>query len=82
MLQASRSHCCHNRSRVVATAGGNDDPGIVIPMAGAGDGRGRVHGVERVVVADCSLMPTVARANTNVPAVLVGERIADTLLEG
>ena len=46
------------------------------------DGRGRVHGLERVVVADCSLMPTVPRANTNVPAVLVGERIADTLVEG
>jgi choline dehydrogenase len=44
------------------------------------DGRGRVHGLERVVVADCSVMPTVARANTNVPAVLVGERIADALL--
>lgn len=46
------------------------------------DGRGRVYGLERVVVADCSLMPGVPRANTNVPAVVVGERIADTLLAG
>ena len=46
------------------------------------DGQGRVHGLERVVVADCSLMPVVPRANTNVPAVVVGERIADTLLAG
>lgn len=44
------------------------------------DGRGRVHGLDRIVVADCSLMPVVPRANTNVPAVVVGERIADTLL--
>lgn len=44
------------------------------------DGAGRVRGVEGVVVADCSLMPTVPRANTNVPAVLVGEQIAEALL--
>ena len=43
---------------------------------------GRVHGLERVFVADCSLMPVVPRANTNVPAVVVGERITDGLLAG
>jgi choline dehydrogenase len=44
------------------------------------DARGRLHGLERIVIADCSLMPVVPRANTNVPAVVVGERIADDLL--
>jgi choline dehydrogenase len=44
------------------------------------DGAGRVRGLEGVVVADCSLMPVIPRANTNLPAVLVGERIADALL--
>ena len=44
------------------------------------DAAGRLHGIDRVVVADCSLMPVVPRANTNVPAVVVGERIADELL--
>jgi choline dehydrogenase len=44
------------------------------------DGEGRVHGLDRVIVADCSLMPVVPHANTNVPAVVVGERIADILL--
>ena len=29
-----------------------------------------------VVVADASLMPTIPRANTNLPAVMVGEMIA------
>jgi choline dehydrogenase len=43
------------------------------------DGHGRVRGLEGVVVADCSLMPVVPRANTNVPAALVGERIAGLL---
>ncbi len=45
------------------------------------DGAGRVYGLDGVVVADCSLMPVIPRANTNVPAVLVGERIAETLLQ-
>ena len=46
------------------------------------DGAGRVRGLDGVVVADCSLMPVVPRANTNVPAVLVGEQIAVMLLQG
>jgi choline dehydrogenase len=44
------------------------------------DARGRVHGVENVLVADCSIMPVIPRANTNLPAVVVGERIAGWLL--
>jgi choline dehydrogenase len=44
------------------------------------DARGRVRGFEHLVVADCSLMPVVPRANTNLPAAVVGERIADELL--
>ncbi len=44
------------------------------------DGAGRVRGLDGVLVADCSLMPVVPRANTNVPAVLVGEVIADHLV--
>lgn len=42
--------------------------------------RGRVHGLDNVFVADCSIMPVIPRANTNVPAVVVGERIANWLL--
>ena len=44
------------------------------------DGAGRVRGLEGVIVADCSLMPVIPRANTNLPAVLVGELIADSVL--
>ena len=44
------------------------------------DSMGRVHGLERVLVADCSLMPVVPRANTNVPAAVVAERIVEHLL--
>lgn len=41
---------------------------------------GRVHGLARVTVGDVSLMPRIPRANTNIPAVVIGERIAQCLL--
>jgi choline dehydrogenase len=41
---------------------------------------GVVHGMERVVVGDVSLMPQIPRANTNIPAVVIGERIAAFIL--
>jgi choline dehydrogenase len=41
---------------------------------------GVVHGLEGVAVADISIAPTVPRANTNVPALVVGLRIADRLI--
>ncbi len=43
------------------------------------DADGRVHGVPGVAVADASLMPKITRANTNLPALMIGERIARTL---
>jgi choline dehydrogenase len=44
------------------------------------DNSGAVHGLEGVYVADCSIMPVVPRANTNIPAIVVGERIASFLI--
>jgi choline dehydrogenase len=44
------------------------------------DPGGRVHGADRIVVGDVSLMPQIPRANTNIPAVVIGERIAQLLL--
>ncbi len=44
------------------------------------DSNGRVHGLTNVVVADASLMPQIPRANTNIPCVVIGERIAASLL--
>lgn len=51
------------------------------PTASACDPAGRVRGIDHVVVADVSLMPQIPRANTNIPAVALGERIAGLLLE-
>lgn len=41
--------------------------------------RGQVHGVDGLYVADCSIMPQVPRANTNIPAVVIGLRIGQWL---
>jgi choline dehydrogenase len=46
------------------------------------DARGRLHGVPNVRVADASIMPRITRANTNLPTVMIGERIADFILSG
>ena len=33
------------------------------------DSRGRIHGLRNAYVADCSIMPVIPRANTNIPAI-------------
>ena len=43
------------------------------------DASGRVLGLEGLVVADASVMPTIPRANTNVTVAAVAERLAETL---
>ena len=39
----------------------------------------RVHGVERLRVADASIMPTVVSGNTNAATIMIGEKVADVL---
>jgi choline dehydrogenase len=43
------------------------------------DPLGRVLGLEGLVVADASIMPTIPRANTNLTTAAIAERIAETL---
>jgi 5-(hydroxymethyl)furfural/furfural oxidase len=43
------------------------------------DGQGRVHGAQGLRVVDASLMPTIPRANTNIPTIMMAERIADMI---
>jgi choline dehydrogenase-like flavoprotein len=50
------------------------------PATSVCDPAGRVHGRPGLTVADASIFPTIPRANTNIPAVVVGERIAQLLL--
>ena len=53
---------------------GNDPMAVV-------DERLRVHGIAGLRVADCSIMPTITSGNTNAPAIMIGEKVSDMILE-
>jgi len=40
----------------------------------------RVHGIERLRVADASVMPTMPASNTNAASLMIGEKAADMIL--
>ncbi|HET9660680.1 MAG TPA: FAD-dependent oxidoreductase [Thermomicrobiales bacterium] len=63
-------HCCGT-----CRMGRADDPMAVTDPAG------RVYGVEGLRIGDASLMPAVPRANTNIPVMMIGEKIAAAVLE-
>jgi 5-(hydroxymethyl)furfural/furfural oxidase len=44
------------------------------------DPAGRVRGFEGLRVIDASIMPTVPRGNTNIPTIMVAEKLADQML--
>jgi choline dehydrogenase len=54
-------------------------PAGTCPIGSVVDERCRVLGVDGLVVADASIMPTIPRANTNVTAVAIAERVAEML---
>jgi 5-(hydroxymethyl)furfural/furfural oxidase len=54
--------------------GASNDRGAVTDPAG------RVYGVEGLRVCDASIMPTVPCANTNIPTIMVGEKISAAIL--
>jgi choline dehydrogenase-like flavoprotein len=43
------------------------------------DSRGHVHGIEGLLVADASVMPEIPSANTNLPTIMIAERVAAEL---
>lgn len=45
------------------------------------DARLRVHGITGLRIADCSIMPEIVSGNTNAPAMMIGEKISDMILE-
>jgi choline dehydrogenase-like flavoprotein len=64
---------CSTGYHPVGTArmGGDGDADAVC------DQHGRVRGIERLRVADASLMPVIVTAPTNLTAIMIGERVAD-----
>lgn len=69
-----RQHVEHYYHPVGTCAMGSADDDVC-------DARGRVRGLQHVSIADASLMPQIPRANTNLPSVMIGERIAGFLLD-
>ncbi|MBB3237424.1 GMC family oxidoreductase [Phyllobacterium endophyticum] len=51
-----------------------DDPMAVTSATG------RVYGIEGLRVCDASLMPSIPCANTNLPTIMIAERVADFIL--
>lgn len=53
------------------------------PDAGADvvDHRLRVHGIDGLRIVDVSIFPTLTTGNTNAPAIMVGEKASDLILE-
>ncbi|MDE0811405.1 MAG: GMC oxidoreductase, partial [Alphaproteobacteria bacterium] len=49
------------------------------PMAVVDDNL-RVHGINRLRIADASIMPTLTSGNTNAPSIMIGEKCAEMLL--
>ena len=74
-LAASITSRVESYHHPVGTCRMGDDPdgGAVV------DAHGRVHGLDGLYVADASIMPTIPSANTNVPTIMVAERIAEWL---
>jgi choline dehydrogenase-like flavoprotein len=65
-----------NVTALLLEAGGDDDVPAVMD---AGRRTLKVYGVERLRIADGSIMPRVTTVNTMAPYVVIGERDADIL---
>lgn len=78
-----------NRSELEAyiseTVGGVWHPSCTCRMGPEGDrmavtdARGKVRGLEGLYISDASIMPTIPCANTNLPTIMMAEKIADGL---
>jgi choline dehydrogenase len=75
------------RDWILSGTGSGYHPAGTVPMGpdgspdAAADERGRVRGTDNLIVADASIMPTLVSANTNLTALMIGERFGEWLRE-
>ena len=69
-------HLMNTIDRIVSAVGRRVDESS--PMV---DARLKVHGIEGLRVADASIMPQIVSGNTNAPAIMIGEKCSDLVLE-
>jgi choline dehydrogenase len=70
----SRASTMHHIS-CTAKMGDESDPIAVVNQYGL------VHGIQGLRIADISIMPDCPRANTNAPAMMIGERVAEFMAQ-
>ncbi len=76
LLEAFVRHCAHG----VWHASGTCRMGAETDIDAVTTSGGKVIGIKGLRVADASIMPTVPRANTNLPTIMIGEKISDHIL--
>ncbi len=64
----------HYHASCTCRMGRADDPFAVT------DASARVYGIDGLRVADASIMPSVPCANTNLPTIMIGEKVAAIVL--
>ena len=76
------------RTGIAIAIGTSYHPIATAPMGPDGDETAvvdqycRVRGIENLRVVDASVMPTIPRANTNLPCIMIAERVADWMRAG
>jgi choline dehydrogenase len=74
--QVLLDYCRNNGATIFHPSGtckmGSDPLAVV-------DAKLRVHGIDRLRVVDCSVMPTLVSGNTNAPIIAIAEKAADLI---